>query len=105
MADVVFTNHVKDRMYERKISENSVYQTVTSSDENFDNKFIKRFGNQTLTAITKRGDRGEYVVLSAWIDPPNPGTSDEKKKGRFVQMKKAGTLKKLWLTFLNQLGV
>ncbi len=107
MSEIVFTNHVKDRMSERKISQDLVWKTVNSPDESLDNstKFIKQFGNQRLTVITKYGDRGEIVVLSVWIDPPNPGTLDSNKRERYKQMRKASAIKKLWYTLLNQIGL
>jgi len=109
MAEIVFTNHVIDRIYERKISQDQVIEGIKNFDEQFKNsdttQFRKKFGKQTLTAVTKYGDGGEIVVLSVWIDPPNPGTSDLHKREKDKQMRKASALKKLWYTFLNQIGL
>ena len=110
MADFIWTKHVLARMSDRKISQNSVRQVLNSPDRKTNTtdgamEYIKKIGNQTTTAIVKRNEKGEDIVLSVWIDPPNPGTQDEKKRSRYNQMRKASSFKKFWLTLLNQLGV
>ena len=108
MSEIIYTNHLIDRLYERKISKDQVYKTIKNSDENKKDgdrfEYVKKFGKQKLTVITKLNDRGDYIVLSAWVDPPNSGTQDEKKKTRYFENKKAGPIRKIFLTILNQLG-
>lgn len=99
-----------ERNKQRGISENYINQTLNNPDQSFSSadqttKYRKRFDYQTVTVIVKQNEHGENLILSSWIDPPNYGTSDYKGKQRYKDMKKASNLKKLWLTFLNQVGL
>lgn len=119
--DVVFTNHSIERLKERGISGEMVWHTVRASDvkspgkEKHTTEFVKRFGEKKITCIAKKNDLGEWVVLSAWMDPPLAGTKDHKKREAYLKdlkknkdyykkMEKASFLGKLWLTFKKQAG-
>lgn len=119
--DVVFTNHAIERMQQRGLSGDLVWQTVKTPDKKVPGKekhtteFIKRHNNRTITAVSKKNDLGEWVVLSAWIDPPFPGTTDFHKKEKYQRkmekiheldkkMEKASFWGKLWITFRKQTG-
>ena len=107
--DIIWTNHARDRLNKRKIHKDLVIQAIISPDHTKQNngatEYQKRFDNQTVAAIVKENEKGESIILSCWIDPPNPGTADFKQKGRYNASKKASLLKKFWLTFLNQVGL
>lgn len=122
MSDIVFTDHAIKRMRERGISGEWAFQTVKFPDnmkpgkEKHTTEFLKRFDSRTLTAIAKKNDIGEWVVLSAWIDPPFPGTDDHKERESYFKklkrnsqldrkMENAGFWRKLWLTFKKQTGL
>lgn len=122
LNDVVFTNHSIDRMKERGITGDWVWQTVRQPDkttpgkEKYTTEFKKRFGSHLVTAISKKNDIGEWVVLSVWMDPPLKGTKDyydrekylsklEKGKKLTKRMEHASFWEKLWLTFRKQIGL
>lgn len=110
MSSFIWTNHALQRLGERKIPTSIANNALTSPDERLENedgtiKLRKKLEKQSATAIIKINDRGESVVLSFWLDPPNPGTKDFKNKQRYSEMKKASFVKKFWLTLLNQLGI
>ncbi len=119
--DVVFTNHAIERMKQRGITGDWVWQAVKQPDDNNPGKekhtteFIKNFGNHRVTVVGKKNDIGEWVVVSAWMDPPLQGTEDfykrekylkNREKNRFLsrQIEKASFWGKLWLTFRKQAG-
>ena len=121
ITDVVFTDHAILRMKERGISGEWAWGTVKNADktqpgkEKHTTEFIKKFSFQTVTVICKKNDIGEWVVLSIWIDPPFAGTSDYRKKQKYIEkleknkkldrkMEKASFWGKLWLTFRKQSG-
>lgn len=121
ITDVVFTNHAIQRMSERGISGDWVWQAVKKAEiskagkEKHTTEFSKRFGNHTVTAIGKKNDIGEWVVLSAWMDPPLYGTPDHYKKEKYGKrlererefdrkMDKASFWGKMWLAFRKQAG-
>jgi len=105
----IWTNHLKDRLRDRRIPESYLSQTLHNPDRTFhtDGKLElqKKIEGRTVTAIIKENERGEKIVISCWINPPFPGTRDAKQKKRYHQMQKGSFWKKLWLTFLNQLGL
>ncbi len=120
--DVVFTNHAIERMKQRGIPGDLVWQAVRQPDrtsagkEKYTTEFIKHHNERVITAVGKKNDLGEWVVLSAWIDPPFPGTRDYKKKEKYnkkieklrqldKKMEKASFWGKLWLTFRKQVGI
>jgi hypothetical protein len=120
--DVVFTNHAIERMKERGISGDLAWQSVRRPDrttpgkEKHTTEFIKYHNKHTITTIAKKNDLGEWVVLSAWIDPPLSGTADYWKKEKYhkkidklreldKKMEKASFWGKLWLTFRKQTGI
>jgi len=109
LNNIIWTNHARDRLNKRKIHKDFVIQAIISPDRTKQNngaiEYQKRFDNQTVAAIVKENEKGENIILSCWIDPPNPGTKDFKRKARKIKMQKAGILKKLWLTFLDQIGL
>lgn len=107
---IIWTKHATLRNKERKISTDWVEKTVNGPDQSFAEnegrtKYTKSFGKQTVSVITAKGDNGEYLILSAWIDPPNPGTYDYKKEKYRHDMRESGRMKKFLLTFLHQIGI
>lgn len=119
--DVVFTNHAIERLQSRGITGDWVWQTVKKPDssnpgkEKYTTEFKKAFGQHTVTAVSKKNDIGEWVVLSAWIDPPLPGTQDYYKKEQYgkkiskdrqfdKRMEKASFWGKIFLTIRKQIG-
>ena len=109
MEKFIWTHHALARLNERKISGDLAIATLTAPDKTIANsdqtiKFQKSFQTQTATVIAKENENGQYIILSYWIDPPNPGTKDYRRKARYNEIKKASTLRKLWLTFLDQIG-
>lgn len=120
--DVVFTNHSIERLKERGIKGEMVWSTVRFPDVKKSGKqkdtieFSKKIGNRTVTSICKKNNLGEWVVLSAWIDPPIEGTADfrnreaykrkqKKEIEYYKRMEKASFWGKLWLTFRKQFGL
>jgi hypothetical protein len=67
-------------------------------------EYIKKYQNSTITLIVKPNERRELLVLSAWIDPPLPGTQDAKKRDQYQEYRKATGWKKIWLIIKQQLG-
>lgn len=108
MSEVIFTNHLLDRLKDRKISEDLIFKTVRNPNQSKREgdkwELKKRFEKQTVTAIVKY-EENKIIVLSAWIFPPSPQTEDDKKRNRYLENKKAGLFKKIWISLLNQLGV
>jgi hypothetical protein len=109
MGSIVWTKHALERNKERQITESWIEGTVNNPDdyseiEGGKIKSQKKFGNHTVTVITARADSGKYLILSAWVNPPMPGTQDYRKESFQKSMKKSGGLGKFIHTLKNQLG-
>lgn len=111
MNNLIFTNHALKRISDRKMNKSMILQAFTSPDRKNKGKnpdtteFIKHTGSSTITLIAKQNEKNEWIALSAWIDPPFPGTKDYKDRKRYLAYQNAGFWGKLWLTLLNQLGL
>lgn len=108
---LIFTNHAMQRMSERGLYHDKAWQTFTYPDKKYAGKekdtteFQKRFNNSWVTVIAKQNDRKEWLVLSAWITPPLPGTLDAKRRERYKKYQQSGWFGKLLLTLKSQLGL
>jgi hypothetical protein len=110
-SPVVLTTHARTRLAERQLSEDWVRQTVQMPDSkrrgknNGTTEFVRTFGPSTVTVISSMNKNSEWVVVSAWVDPPVSGTKDWRRKQRYLAYKNAGFLKKFWMLALKQLGL
>ncbi|RJQ36913.1 DUF4258 domain-containing protein [Candidatus Microgenomates bacterium] len=106
----IWTKHAIKRLKERRIPQEILNQVLTNPDkinsiENQALEYKKIIDTKTFAAIVKENEIGEKIILSCWVNPPNSGTKDLRKRNRYFQMQKGSFLKKLWLTFLNQAGL
>lgn len=106
---LIFTNHALDRMKQRGISQQQVWETHKFPDfqdesKNNATERRKRFGDATVTIIYKHNERHETIIVSVWMDPPLPGSRDAKEKEWWQKYKKAGFWGKLWLQFMKQIA-
>lgn len=110
-AGAIWTNHALERLNQRGLTQQMASQAFSQPDSSFPGKqagsieYRKRFDKSWVTVIAKKNEKGEWLILSCWIDPPLPGTEDEKKLIAYRNFQKAGFWKKLWITFLRQLGL
>lgn len=97
---LAYSTHLGQRLVERRITRDQVDLTIArpeSVENSRDGKRYKRaFGTQTLTAVVVTTQSGQQLVVSAWIDPPNPGTKDARKKALYQRYRKAKGLMKWW---------
>ena len=106
----IWTNHALKRLKERKIQKSHVEQLLHSPDRTFQrDDGIKELqmivAKKTVIALVKKNYLGEHIIVSCWINPPNAGTKDFRKRARYVEMKRSSLLKKIWLMFLNKIGL
>lgn len=105
---LIWTKHVEKRLGERKLTKDMIYETFNSPDKTVaDNEkrlFIRRFENNRVFVVTKLNEKGEYVVLSAWANPPIKGSLDQRRKEANRNYWRASPLKKIIITVLRQFG-
>lgn len=108
---IILTNHARQRLAERQLSPNWVEQTVQQSDQRRHGRqagtteFVRRFGTSQVTVVANQNDRQEWIVVSAWIDPPVAGTKDSRKKQRYQIYRQSPWWKKFLLLAAKQLGI
>lgn len=106
---LIWTNHAILRLKERGFSQDQALLAFKNPDQSFKGKkggveYRKRIENSLLTLIAKQNERREWVVISAWVDPPLPGSPDWKKREEYRKYQKASFWGKFWLTFKGQIG-
>lgn len=116
-GNVIWTNHALERLHQRKLPQHIAYLAFQKPDERFRGKNPGTWELQrkytvpnteqtaTITLIVKQNERKEWLILSAWIDPPIYGTADHKKREAWKQYKKSGFWGKLWYVIKKQLGL
>lgn len=111
MSTLIFTNHALQRLDERAFSRSMVETTVSSPDSVGAGKnagtleYVRRFGEQRVTAVIGKGSQGEDLVLSCWVDPPVAGTADHHKKLRYIKYQRAGFWQKVLMDILQSFGL
>mgnify|MGYP001578919046 CR=1 FL=1 len=108
-GNAIWTNHAMERLNQRGLSQNIAWQAFNKPDNSFAGKQSgttesqKRFGESLVTIISTRNEKGEWLILSCWIDPPLPGTMDYYKKEDYKKFQKSGFWGKVFLTLKKQL--
>lgn len=110
MNKIIWTNHAKKRINDRKISQNQITETINTPDSKLNNpdgstELIREYGKQKVHVVIKENEKKELIILSCWINPPNYNSTDFKKKEYYNKITKSSPLKKFWYTLLNQIGV
>jgi hypothetical protein len=111
MSRLIWTNHAQNRLKERKTTAAFVEQAFSTPDhtspgkQNGTREFIKKVDRQTITLVAKPSQGEEWVVLSFWLEPPNPDSIDIEQKKRYREYQKASGWKKFWLIVKEQLGL
>ena len=107
----IWTDHALQRQGSRGLSLELASKTFNTPDHSKIGKnpgtweYTKKFGVSTVTVIAKKNEKNEWIVISNWIDPPLPGTEDEKKQKAYRGYQKKGFWGKLFSSILKQLGM
>ncbi len=106
MAQLIFTTHARERMRERRLPEAVAIQAYEHPDESYSGKeygtteYRKYVNGRQVTLIIKQ-ESGKRIVISAWCNPPFPGTFDEKKQRSWQSYQRAKGWKKFFLFLLR----
>ncbi len=107
---LIWTNHAKKRLSERKIEKYLIEATFRQPDKISDSnshtriQFIKKIHDRTITLITHKEKNG-YVIVSLWAEPPFPGSIDITRKKRYLYYQKSRGIKKIILWILKTIGL
>ncbi len=105
---IVWTKHARARLKERQLTQDRVLKALLRPDKVQPGKrgtkeYIRRHGGQTITAVVQE-ENDRRVVISAWVDPPFPGTRDAHHARYYRKYQAAGFWGKIWYTILRQIG-
>lgn len=107
---IIWTNHAIDRLLQRGLSQKLAWEAFKYPDKTSPCKkeetieYQKRINNSLITIIAKQDEKKTWIVLSAWIDPPLPGSIDAKKFQEYKKYQKASFWGKFFITLKKQLG-
>lgn len=93
---LIWTNHVLQRLEERKIPQDWAWRafkfpdSIQKGKRNNTVEHIKQYKNLQVTLIATKNDKNEWILISCWVDPPLPGSIDIKKRHEYVRNKRAG---------------
>lgn len=111
MSDTpILTKHAYERLKQRGLTHNQTLDVFQNPDRTIAGKkegtieFQKREGKSLITLIAAKNNKNEWIILSCWIDPPLPGSIDEKKHEEYKKFKKTSGWTKFWLILKQQLG-
>lgn len=108
---IIWTNHALKKLKERGLYQDIALQAFKYPDKTFQGKkegtfeYQKRVDKSFVTIIATKNENDEWIVISAWIDPPLPGSIDYKKREEYRNYQKASFWGKLFLTFKKQIGL
>jgi len=98
--DIIFTKHVKTKMQSRNMKGVDIENTVTKYDKKSMTKetveFYKKIGSYEYKVIAKENSK-DWIIISAWVNPPLPGSFDLVKKERYRKYLKANLIGKIWM--------
>lgn len=86
---VIWTNHALDRLKERGIKQGDAWATFNNPEKSRYAKakgawvFYKTYGNERIEVVTKKNEKGEWIVLSVWS---KPFYGKERKQGSLISL-------------------
>ncbi len=103
MKKLVWTKHALQRLRDRKIPQKYLVNTFHNPDkvivgkEKNSKRFIRSFGPHQAVVVASPNEKGEWVVISGWINPPIQGGLDDRKNSWKKSYQKSSLLGKVWL--------
>ncbi len=106
---VIWTNHALEQVKKRGLTKDLAIATFNHPDESVSGRegsteYKKRFGKSIVSVIAKKNERGEWIILSTWVNPPIEGTLDYKKHQEYRKYRNASGWVKFLLALKKQLG-
>ncbi len=106
---VIWTNHALDRIGQRGLTQELAIAAFNHPEESVKGRegsteYKKHFGRSTVSVIAKKNERGEWLILSTWVNPPIEGTLDYKKQQHYNRYKNSSGFLKFLLFVKKHLG-
>jgi hypothetical protein len=69
--NLVFTKHAWERLKDRSLTKDTIYQTVSHPDKTFHNqdnyKFIRTINNRKIHVVSTPIENNKYLIISTWV--------------------------------------
>jgi hypothetical protein len=109
-AGAIWTNHALERLNQRGLTqylakEAFIKPDTTRPGNNGSTVYEKTYHDSLISIVAKKNERGQWLILSCWINPPLPGTEDARKHEQWKMYKKAGFWTRILLTIKHQIGL
>jgi CubicO group peptidase (beta-lactamase class C family) len=108
---IIWTNHAMARLGQRGLSQEKALKTFRLPEETRHGKnpgsfeYIRTVDGHKVTLVAKQTEKKEWLILSVWVDPPFPGSIDDRRQKQEWEYKKANWWKKILLGFKMQMGL
>lgn len=105
----IWTNHAIERMQRRGLPQQTAWEAFAHPSASSKGKqpgtsqYQRKIDRTLVTIIAKQNEKNEWIILSAWVDPPLPGSPDAKAKSSYKNYQKASAFRKFLLTVKEQL--
>lgn len=107
---IIWTNHALEKLKNRGFTQDFALRAFKYPDRTIQGKkkntfkYQKKIEESKVTIIATKNEKNEWIIISAWIDPPLPGSIDYKKQEEYKKYQKSSFWGKLLFTFKKQLG-
>ncbi len=107
----IWTNHALQRLQERGFTQDIAGYAFNNPDESSPGRetgttiYKKRIDKSLVTIVAKKNEKGEWLILSCWADPPIKGSDDDNRKKAYKSYQSASGWQKIWITIKQQLGI
>ncbi|OGK56186.1 hypothetical protein A3J15_01685 [Candidatus Roizmanbacteria bacterium RIFCSPLOWO2_02_FULL_38_10] len=104
---IIFTNNALNKIHQDNLSKEILYETITNSHqvspgrEPGVNQYRRNWDFGTVTAIAKRTDRGEILVITCFAKYNDP----KFYRTQIPKAKKPPFFERILLAFLKRLGL
>ncbi len=108
---IIWTDHAKQRLHQRGLSQSTVEQAIRHADRKRSGKksgtqeYSAEFDGHTITAVVSPNTENQLIIVSCWVDPPFPGTADWKKKQRWKRYQLLPWWQKILWQAGRQIGI
>src|SRR5436309_1408918 len=90
----IWTNHALERLNQRGLTQWLAKEAFNKPDtskpgNNGSTVYEKTYQNSLISIVAKKNEKGEWLILSCWINPPLAGTEDARNHEQWKTYKKA----------------
>jgi hypothetical protein len=100
--NLIWTNHILQRMKERNLSYDDVYWVFSKPEEIKESKaqggkkFSRNYKGKWYTIVAKKNEKSQWVLLTCWEKDERQHKDRNRKHGKKYNRRNIGFWKNLW---------